>query len=263
MGSKHFVVTEEQKREYAAGFILDLMQNRGFEYSVVLDGDDKYLEELFVYMMAKEYLDINKENKYTVTPKGFEKLDNLKKRYEEYLAHFDLFCAVDTESGEFAFEKIFELDDDEWEEYIDEDRFIDLRIAVSWFKKINPTDIVFLSFLKEGRFETDRHGWQFDLLSGLIWQQIEEIVDTAVPVEDLGYTTDEGEVICGEMVIEDIIKQGAKLSADLHAQEEHINQDKSNLPNDYYDDEGQGTYIVSTYESYYNPFYISPIWFMY
>ncbi|MBU2512232.1 hypothetical protein KJ966_12910 [bacterium] len=262
MGQRHFIISEEQRREYASGFLLDLIVNSGKRYSVVLDGSDRDLEPLLVYMMSREYMRLDQENYYTPTQKGVDKLDNLKQRYEEYLAHFDLYCAVDLERGEFAFEKIFELDDDQWDEYINQERFVDLRIAVAWFKKINPSDFVFLSFLKEGRFDTERSNWQFDLLSGLIWEQVEEIIDSAIQIEDLTFTTEGNETITGEMVIEDIVRQGAKLSEKLYMEEEHLRHESSEYPNDYYDDD-QESYSVVTYQNYYDPYFVSPLWFMF
>lgn len=262
MGHKHFTISEDQRKEYAAGFLLDLMVNRGFSYSVVLEGADQDLEPIFVFMMSKDYVALDANHVYTPTRKGMEKLDNLKQRYEEYLAHFDLFCAVDLEMGEYAFEKIFELDDAEWDLYINDERFVDLRIAVAWFKKINPADFVFLSFLKEGQFDIQRPNWQFDLLSGLIWEQIEEIIDSAIQIEELAYVTEEGEEISGMEVIEDVIRQGAQLSERLHQEEEHLKHESSEYPNDYYDDE-HGSYVVTSYKSYYDPYFVSPIWFMF
>jgi len=262
MGHRRFTISDEQRKEYAAGFLLDLMVNKGFRYSVVLEGADKDLEPLFVFMLAKDYAALDKKNEYVPTTKGLEKLDNLKKKYEEYLAHFDLFCAVDLERGEFAFEKIFDLDDDEWEAYINDERFVDLRIAVAWFKKINPADFVFLSFLKEEQFDIHQNNWQFDLLSGLIWEQIEEIIDTAIQIEELAYLTEKNEEISGMQVIEDVIRKGAQLSERLHREEEHLRNESSEYPNDYYDNE-YGSYVVTTYENYYNPFFVSPIWFLF
>lgn len=262
MGYKHFTISDSQRKEYASGFLLDLMINRGYQYSVVLEDADKDLEPLFVYMMSRDYLTLDKENNYTHTVKGLEKLENLKKRYEEYLAHFDLFCAVDLETGEFAFEKIFELEDDEWELYVNDERFVDLRIAVAWFKKINPSDFVFLSFLKEGQFNVSNNNWQFDILSGLIWEQIEEIIDTAIQIEELEYLSEEGSIINGMQVIEDVIRQGAKLSEKLYREEENLKHENGEYPNDYYDSE-YGNHVVTTYESYYNPFFINPIWFIF
>ena len=262
MGHLHFTISEEQRKEYAAGFLLDLMLNGGRRYSVVLEGANGDLESLLVFMMAKGYVDLDKENYYVSTQKGSEKLENLKQRYDEYLAHFDLFCAVDLEQGEFAFEKIFELDDEQWDSFINQERFVDLRIAVAWFKKINPTDFVFLSFLKEGRFDTEHRNWQFDLLSGLIWEQVEEIIATAIQVEDLSYQTQTGETIYGEAVIEDIIRQGAKLSEKLYVEEEHLRHENSEFPNDYYDEDQESNPVVS-HQSYYDPFFVSPLWFIY
>jgi len=79
MGDKHFTLSEEQRKEYASGFLLDLMINKAFRYSVVLENDDKYLEPLFVYMMSKDYLNLDEKNYYSPTNQGVDKLDNLKK----------------------------------------------------------------------------------------------------------------------------------------------------------------------------------------
>ncbi|OGG97864.1 MAG: hypothetical protein A2508_10525 [Candidatus Lambdaproteobacteria bacterium RIFOXYD12_FULL_49_8] len=253
-----FTLNDEQRKEYASGVLLDQLISNEPRLSVVLERDDRDLEPLLVYMMSKGYVEVDSKNFYQVTVKGAEKDANLKKRYQEYLSHFDLYCAVDTQSGEFAFEKIFELDDDEWEDYLAEERFLDLRIAVAWFKGINPADFVFLSFLKEGRFDTTRSGWQFDLLSGLIWREIEDIVNKALGIEELGYRGDDGQMVTGEMVIEDIIAQGAKLNAELHQREDQYHDDDHEMPNDYSD---QTRHVI--YESYYDPFYISPIWFIF
>ncbi|MDX2471120.1 MAG: hypothetical protein QNL04_11150 [SAR324 cluster bacterium] len=262
MGQKHYMLTEIQTKEYASGFLLDQIHNESRNWGAVLEGPDKDLEPLFIYMMSKDYIEIADDNLYHITPQGIEKLDNLKLRYEEYLSHFDIFSAVDLEEGTFAFEKFFEMDEDEWDDYIEQERFIDLRIAVAWFKKINPADFVFLNFLKEGFFDTNKDGWQFDLLSGLTWEQVENVVDQAVQLEDLGFKDDDGAWISGEVVIEDILTQGAKLNAKLHLEEEHLNQQDHIHDNDF-SDENKETQFVTTHESYYDPFYISPIWFLF
>ena len=261
MGQRHFSLNEEQRKEYAAGVILDLIHNDGRKWGVVLDRADQDLEPLLVYMLAKEYLELDEKKIYHATAKGVEKLENLKRRYEEYLSHFDIYSAVDLENGSFAFEKIFDLDDDAWEDYVQDERFSDLRIAVAWFKKINPADFVFLSFLKEGYFDTHKEGWQFDLLSGLTWRQIEEIVDNAIQLEDLGYMGEDSNWISGEEVITDVLSKGSHLNAELHAEEERLNQMDHDHPNDYHDDSRETTFV--TYERYYDPFYISPIWFLF
>ena len=262
MGSRNYRITDDQKKEYASGVLLDLMIEQNYTFSVLLEGPDRDLEPLFVYMLGKDYLDVDQKNMYIPTTYGMEKLDNLHKRYEEYLAHFDIYSAVDLEQGAFAFEHMFDMDDDEWEPYINQDNFADLRIAVAWYKKMNPTDIVFLSFLKEGQFETDRSNWQFDLLSGLIWNQIEEVIDTAIQIEDLEYRTENNEIIPGEAVVEDVIRQGAQLNVKLCAKEEHLKHEDHKFPNDFSNID-DGHYEITNYENYYNPHYISPIWFIF
>lgn len=258
MGSRHFIITEDQRKEYAVGVLLDLIKNQDREFPVALEGGDRDLEPLFIHALAKGYVEIDEDNKYSLTVPGLEKVENLMQRYEEYLAHFDVYCAVDTEDGCFAFEKIFELDDEDWEDFLSDERFVDLRIAVAWFKQINPADFVFLSFLKENRFDTGRSGWQFDLLSGLLWGEVEKVIDNAIEVGKLGYVSEDGQEISGEMVLQDVITQGAKLNAELHAKEDDLHTEDHELRNDFHD---ENRYVV--YESYYDPFYISPIWFLF
>ena len=106
MGSAMFTLNDEQRKEYASGVLLDQLISNEPRLSVVLERDDRDLEPLLVYMMSKGYVEVDSKNFYQVTVKGAEKDANLKKRYQEYLSHFDLYCAVDTQSGEFAFEKI-------------------------------------------------------------------------------------------------------------------------------------------------------------
>ncbi len=262
MGSRHYFITEDQKKEYASGVLLGLMIEQNCTFSVLLEGSDRDLEPVFVYMLGRDYLDVDGKNRYVPTPYGVEKLKNMHKRYEEYLAHFDIYCAVDLEAGIFAFERVFEMDDIEWESYISGENFVDLRIAVALYKKMNPTDIVFISFLKEGQFETDKPNWQFDLLSGLIWSDIEEIIETAVQIEDLGYKDENNETVPGEVVVEDIVCKGASLNVKLHAEEEHRKKRDHQFPNDF-SDAGEGKYEVTNFDKYYDPHYISPIWLVF
>lgn len=252
-------IKEDQKKEYVSGVLLDMIITQDKKYSVLLEGDDKDLEPLFSYMMSKDYLELDSSNCYAPSEKGREKLDNLQKRYKEYLAHFDIYCAVDLEEGCFAFERFFEMDDSDWGNYIAQDRWADVRIAVAEFKKMNPADIVFLTFLNEGIFSSEKKGWQFDLLSGLIWDQIEEIIENSICIEELAYQLEDGTQFSGENVIIDIIAQGSELNAKLHQQETELRREEQGDDEDGDEEE----YVTTTYESYYDPFYVSPIWFLF
>ena len=263
--SQRYTITEEQKKQFAAAYLLDRMVNRGTKIPVYLEGHDKDLEPVLEYMMMKEYIDIPDKANYAPTDKGKEVLDTFTKRYRDFLINFDVYCAVDLEAGEFAFSRFFDFDSDTaFSGYLDDERWDDLRIAVAAFKKINPVEIVFMSFLREGRFGDQGDGWQFDLLLGSIWDEILEIANTAIHVDELGYEDDQGEV-SGEEVLEDVIRQGAELNIGLRKKEREIRESEAEAiaaaGDD--DDEDYDDYDEVVYEEtvhYVDPFYVSPWW---
>jgi len=223
----------------------------------MLEGNNSFLEPYFVDMMASNLVTIQND-RYVITEKGDEVAINLQDKYGEFLKFYDIFCAVDLNAGEFAFSKIFDFEtDDEWFAYLNQDNWSDVRIAVCEFKKIDPIEIVFLSFLNEGRFDTDENkNWQFDLVSDLIWDEILEICNTAIPLDDL----------LVDDAIQDIIKQGTEIVL-ANIKEENrrrLEEMKANATTEEYDEE---VVIVEEeivyYEEYYDPYYASPCWFWY
>jgi hypothetical protein len=260
--SQRYTITEEQKKQFAAAYLLDRMVNRGTNVPVYLEGHDKDLEPVLEYMMMKEYIDIPDKATYKTTDKGKEVLSRFTKRYQDFLINFDVYCAVDLEAGEFAFSRYFDFDSDTaFEGYLQNDRWDDLRIAVAVYKKINPVEIVFMSFLREGRFGDQGDGWQFDLLLGSIWDEILEIANTAVHADELGYEDDQG-VVNGEEVLDDVIRQGAELNITLRKKEREMRQEQAAAYDDD-DDEDYDDYDDVIYEEtvyYADPFYVSPWW---
>jgi len=223
----------------------------------MLEGNNSFLEPYFVDMMASNLVTIQND-RYVITEKGDEVAINLQDKYGEFLKFYDIFCAVDLNAGEFAFSKIFDFEtDDEWFAYLNQDNWSDVRIAVCEFKKIDPIEIVFLSFLNEGRFDTDENkNWQFDLVSDLIWDEILEICNTAIPLDDL----------LVDDAIQDIIKQGTEIVL-ANIKEENsrrLEEMRASATTEEYDEE---VVIVEEeivyYEEYYDPYYASPCWFWY
>ncbi len=215
-----YEIKPEQKKEMAAILLLYKMYKEKKRYSIFLNGDDKYLEPFFEYLLAKDNIIIDNED-YAINEKGRQTYKIFMKRYTDFIISFDVYSAVDLEEGEFAFEKYFQIEDENsWENYLEEDRFEDLRIAVAIYKGIEPAEMVFLSFLHDGKFSdsTSANGWQFDLASGKIWVEINSILHSALKLEDLSYQ-DGAEEVSGEEVIKDIIKQGAKLNQVLWQEE--------------------------------------------
>jgi hypothetical protein len=216
---KTFSITEEEKKQFASAYLLEIMINTPRTFPLWLEGNDKDLEKVLEFMMTHDTVEI-KNNRYAPSAKGRKVLTNFTQRYTDFLKIYDVFCAVDLDSGEFAFEAWFEIEDDTvWDNYLGEERWEDLRLAVADYKELNPVEIVFMSFLNEKRFGNRGEGWQFDLLLGSIWDEILEIANSALMTDDLGYEDDDGNPVSGEAVIEDVIAQGSDLVLSIHEQE--------------------------------------------
>ncbi len=268
------MITDEKKQRFAAIYVLDHMINTPKTFPLLLERNDEDLEPILEHLLVKDCIAIHDKERYVPTEKGREALRLFMARYSEFLRIFDVFCGVDLESGEFAFARYFELEDDHaWKAYLNQDRWDDLRVAVAEFKKIDPIEIVFMSFINESRFGRDETGWQFDLLLGSVWDEIGEIVETAIHADDLGYETD-GEAVPGKDVLSDVLTQGAKLLTELLDEEDRRSDggtegggglapqsgDGDDQEDEYVERVWIEQYPSAYYQPYYDPFYVSPLW---
>ena len=234
--------------------ILNEMISNKRLFKTIFNGEDKLLEPLFVDLLSRGYLTIQGDT-YVTTDLGNKSFDLFMKRYEEYLKVFDIYSFVDLERGEFAFSNYFLFDtDDQWNAFKSDQRFDDVRIAVALYKKLDPHEIVFMSFINENRFDTKSTGWQIDILSDEIWNEIDQIVATAITPEQLG----------DESVILDIINQGTAIMIDLIKKEEENNKNKLANAQQYDNYETYETYEViediDYYDSYYDPLFVPIFW---
>ena len=229
-------------------------------------GEDHYLEIFLKEMVGKGLLRIDKD-KYVPTDKGREELVALYDKYYEFLKFFDIFCAVDLSEGEFAFSRINDdFTDEDWNNYINQERFSDVRVAVADFKGLNPLEIVFMSFLNENRFDCTSPKWQNVLTGSEIWGEIENICNTAVSVD---YLKEEG-------VIENVLKAGTELALGLIKQAEEAEQNDLDASQEeivteeiiteeveeYVDVVTMPSYGYSYWDPYWDPYYVSPIWLL-
>ena len=268
MGDHGYSLTEENRKEFAGIFVLEYMVNRPKAFDVYLQENDVDLEPILMWLMVKEYVEIKDEDKYVPSALGRECVVKFLERYSEFLTMYDVYSAVDLGTGEFAFEKYFDFDDkEEWRKYLDDDRWEDLRIAVTELKGLNPIEIVFMSFINEKRFVRDATGWQFDLLLGTVWDEILEICNAALHANDLGYEDDDGPVN-GEDVLKDVTVQGAELMVQLLEKEDSFappisHSDSASNGHDaepsYVERVEYGRHPAPYYEPYRNAFYISPV----
>jgi hypothetical protein len=250
-----FTLETKKKRQLIMAFLLDQLIDKR-DFSVVLTGNDTVLESLFVEMLSLNLIKIER-NFYKIDVKGQEFMDIFFKKYSEFLKLFDIFCAVDLKTAEFAFKKFYDFDtDEEWKIYLNQENWQDVRVAVCEFKKIDPIEIVFMAFLNEGRF--DPINWQFDLVSDLVWDEVLEVCNTAIPLEDL----------IDDDVMLDIVNQGSAIMLDILKEENKRKLEdlaNDNLSREEYQEEV--TYVQEEtiyYEEYtYDPYYISPCWYWY
>lgn len=242
-------IDKNLKKTYQSILLIDYVSQN--KVTTILNGDDRFLEELFIELMSKNLLQIEGVT-YKPTIEGNEVFSKFMKRYEEYLKLYDIFGYVDLEKGEFAFEKFYDFDnDDEWNAYKISTRFQDLRLAVAQFKKINPSEIVFMSFINENRFDTKKAGWQVDLVSEQIWDEIEDICKTSIQPDQLG-----------DDAMSDMIEQGSKMLVQLLKKDTELKKQATVIVDDDNNEEDEYVEEIEYYEETYcyDPFYVSPFW---
>jgi hypothetical protein len=261
-----WTIDESQKMRFAALFLLEYIINRPKLFKVWLERDDSDLEPILEWMLVQEWIEIHQGDHYEPNEKGREVLKKFIGRYAEFVYFFDVFSGVDLEDGSFAFARYFDFDDDRaWQEFLQQDRFEDLRIALAEYLDIDAVEIVFMQFVREDRFGKNATGWQFDLLLGSIWDTILEICNEATDVAELGYDSEEGHV-SGEVVMRDILTQGSQLLGELlHRADREMQGISSSASSP-----GSGDYVVEpvkfppashfNFEKYTNPQSRGELW---
>tara|TARA_R110000782_G_scaffold144871_2_gene237688 strand:- start:6291 stop:7082 length:792 start_codon:yes stop_codon:yes gene_type:complete len=236
----------------------EIINNQAYP-PVTLTDEDVYLDYHLLLLFSKGMLTTN-DGAYVPTEIGRSELDKFYSKYYEYLKIFDIYCAVDLESGNFAFEEINNpsFDDDRWADFLSNERFSDVRVAVADFKGLNPIEIVFMSYLNEGAFEIGLERWQHNLTGDSIWNEIQDICNTAVSKE---YLETDG-------VLENIVKLGSEIAIRLikeadEAQDEDESFDEiieETVIEEYVEIVEMPRYGYDYFDPYYDPYYISPIW---
>ncbi len=240
---------EEKSCQFASIYLLHQI-DEGADIPITLDENYQFIEPLLEELHCKKYIDIDGTS-YRLNENGQQVLNRFYRRYEEYLRVYDIFSAVDLNTGEFAFAKYFDFEsDDAWYAYLDDERWSDLRLAVARLKKLDAHEIVFMSFLNEERFGSDQNGWQFDLILGSIWNEIRDICRNAITVEELGSQ---------EKLVE-FTRQGSDLLIQLLEHEKKLQEwERENTNTDNHGNDYEVVEIEEFYP-YRDPFYVSPFW---
>jgi len=198
-------------RQFAALALLDrLAATPGAYHVALLEGDDAFLEPAFDHLLGEDLVAIGDDDRYRMTPLGRRAYQRLLHQQQSYLAHFDIYAAVDLGEGRFG---------EPGQDYMDDPRWSDLRVAVAECKAVDPYRMVFLSMLAGGEF-FEGSGWQFDLaLGSSFFQELQSIVHSQISLEELGYQDEDAVVVSGAEVLEDVIRQGAAINQQRLAEE--------------------------------------------
>lgn len=285
--TKHiYTLTDSQKLGFACIFVLDKMLRKNRQLLVApTNPDEQCLSDVMKALFNERLVEIQGAY-YVATEEGKNRIRTFRQRYEEYLTVFDIYCAVDLNTGEFAFERYYDFESDaEWRVYLQQERWEDLRVAVAIHKQLDPIETVFMSYVLEGRFDQWGDGrWEFAILSGEIWNEILSIVNSNLHPCQLGYMVDDpnqpgqqlevtpdsvlNEMLTrgGEIMLE-LVRRGKEADAQqaqyeaeqqaLQPQTEVVTETVTETVYDY-------DYVIADpylyYTPYLSPFYISPIW---
>lgn len=244
-------LTDEQKLNYQSLYILYLMTEDKVMIPNFLGGNLKYVQEA-VDLLEKRKLIVQTEKitegkKILGVPvkkddiewffEPSEEARNIvaenRKRFREFLAFYDVFAHVDPMTGEFAMSEISNILLDEgntaWENYKNDDRWIDYRVPVLVYKGIDPREFIFFSFMEEGRFiptkEDTEHVWAKNLFMDNLWDEIYMVLKSAPIWEEQGDDDNPPAEIMETIIIEGakvLKKQNKKLLKIIKKQDEII-----------------------------------------
>lgn len=262
MPMRNYKLTPQQRSQFQQMYLLNRMGSGvGEAYPVDLPGNLNIIEPLLQTLVINGLVGFEHAD-YRITAQGYEVLQNFRKRYTDYLQMYDVYCGVDLQLGEFAYASIAQLTIQQFALYISQPRWEDLRVAVSLYKGLDPLEIVFMSFLNEGRFDRSpgQESWCIDLMGDFLWDCIRDVCNTALHAEDLG----------DESVIQDIITQGTSLMIHLLSQQRAPSPADIAPSSPTTQEQQVITYtttetVVESYTTYdvgymYDPFYVPVVW---
>lgn len=216
----------KMKQYLSSMFLLDkILGDASVEFDIAMLDDDPYQDyaPILETMVIQSYLDMDtKNNKFFVTEQGKALHKHFINIFKEYVEFYYIFAFVDLEKGEFAFAESNNMNDDEWEKYIDNPRWEDLRLTMLRYdlladnkseEEIRKTslEMVFCARLDEGAFEKNSDTFAFDVYSGEFLNDSIKVVDNHLKHEKLSYTNEEGEFISCEDVMEDMIEMAEEV----------------------------------------------------
>ncbi len=195
-------------------YVTRRMVNDPLNVSVLFESPYDWLQDIVGRLYQKDWVEL-KGSYFAPTSLGRDKVVVAENRFYDFLKMFDGFHSVNYATGTFAIASYLDMDDATYNVYINNNAVYgwqDFRIAVAERKGLNPLEIVFISFLKGGKFDMHPNGWQFAVASGEMWDEVVRVCNTAIHMDQLG---DPEQGITPEADIDMIITAGSELFIQL------------------------------------------------
>lgn len=244
----YYKLTPEQENIFAATFVLVQMDALGMKFDARPVGADRNLRQTLELLSSKNLIE-ERDGSLAINEAGKAKVEEYKQRFSSTLTYIDIFGYVDLQTGTFAFEKFGSFESKEaWHEYLADERWSDLRIAMVDHLDGHAPEFVFSQMTLEGAFSTDEANWQLNLTRGRWWRELKDICDEAYEVEELGYQKENGKKVSGEDVLDDVFEQGMQHVQRFYPNDSSIS---AKIKQWYPEEEGMASYggAISTASS--------------
>ena len=230
-----WTLSDDEKLNFQSLYILYLITEDKVQFPNFLAGRLKYIQKAIDFLEDKRFI-VQKEEYdekkvlgftysksdisyvYEATDEARQVVKSYRDRYREYIKLYDVYAYVDPEQGKFAMSKYKKhmlkgSGKTAWWDYLNDERWEDYRIPVSFYKGLDPREFIFFSFIEEGRFmpedDDNEHEWAEVLFLGKIWDEMYLILESAPRWEDLG-----DDDYKSEDIVETIIQEGAEVIKD-------------------------------------------------
>jgi len=196
---------------FVATHLLVLMEKTDLSLGKLDLRGNRQAKEAIVLLEEKKLI-TSETKQYQLTELGREKVVEFQNRYSNILTYIDIFGFIDLEKGEFAFQKFGTFDSEtQWNDYLADNRWTDLRIAMIDYLDGDATELVFAQLILENQTS----------LTEISWADIESICNEAKQEEDLSYKNG-SLLVSGSEVLDDIYDKAVELLKGFHPDDVEI-----------------------------------------